>query len=186
MDDDAIIELYWARDEQAIEQTRRKYGGYCTAIARRIVANREDADECVSDAYLGAWNAIPPHRPQVLGAFLGKITRNLALKKRRAACADRRGGGEVALAIDELGESVPAAGSVTEQVEANDLARAIDSFLAPLDADDRRMFVCRYWHFDSIEQVASRFGFTQSKVKMSLKRTRDRLRGHLEQEGLLS
>lgn len=184
MEDAAIVELYWRRQERAISETKTKYGAYCQTIARRILNDSLDAEECVNDTYLGAWNAMPPHRPSCLSTFLGKITRNLSLKRRRARSAAKRGSGEVALSLDELEECVTQTGSVEEQVEAEELARTIDGFLDGLSADDRRMFVCRYWYFDSVGEIAERFDFSQSKVKMSLKRTRDKLADYLKQEGV--
>ena len=184
MEDAAIVELYWQREERAIGETKSKYGAYCHAIAKRILNDALDADECENDAYLGAWNAMPPHRPENLGTFMGKITRNLSLKRWRARSAAKRGAGEVALSLDELGECVPSEGDVGQRLEAEELARVINTFLAGLSQDDRRMFVCRYWHFDSVADIAARFDFSASKVKMSLKRTRDKLAIYLEKEGV--
>ena len=184
MEDATIVELYWQRHERAIEESKSKYGAYCRAIAQRILNDVRDAEECVNDTYLGAWNAMPPHRPASLGTFLGKITRNLSLKRWRMLSAAKRGGGEVALSLDELEECVSADGSVDDGLEAEELAKMLNGFLAGLPKDDRRMFMCRYWHFDSIGDIARRFGFTESKVKMSLKRTRDKLAGHLKREGV--
>lgn len=184
MDDAAIVELYWRRDERALDETRAKYGAYCRAISLRIVGDSGAADECVNDTWLGAWNAMPPHRPGNLKTFLGKIARNLSLKRRRSRSAAKRGGGEVALSLGELEECVAGRDDVGERLEAEELARTIDAFLSGLPQDDRRMFMCRYWHFDSIADIARRFGFGQSKVKMSLKRTRDKLAAYLEQEGV--
>lgn len=184
MEDVAIVELYWQRQERAIAETKTKYDAYCNTIAWRILNDALDAEECVNDTYLGAWNAMPPHRPTSLRTFLGKITRNLSLKRWRARSAAKRGAGEVALSLDELEECVPTADSAQEYLEAAELARMLDTFLGGLSADDRRMFVCRYWYFDSVAEIAERFAFTQSKVKMSLKRTRDKLAIYLEQEGV--
>ena len=184
MEDAAIVDLYWARDESAIAQTKRKYGTYCTSIARRILSSAQDAEECVNDTYLGAWHAMPPHRPQVLSTFLGKITRNLSLKRYRTLSAQKRGGGEVELALDELAECLAAPDSVEASVEATELAAMIDTFLADLSVEERKVFVCRYWYCESIEDIAQRFGFGQSKVKMMLKRTRDRLAVYLEERGV--
>ena len=184
MEDKAIVELYWQRQERAISETKTKYGAYCSAIAWRILNDALDAEECVNDTYLGAWNAMPPHRPTSLNTFLGKITRNLSLKRWRARSAVKRGSGEVTLSLDELEECIPSADSAQEHLEAAELARMLDTFLGGLSEDDRRMFVCRYWYFDSVGDIADRFGFGQSKVKMSLKRTRDKLAIYLEQEGV--
>ena len=184
MEDAAIVELYWKRQERAIDETKMKYGAYCTSIAQRILSDRQDAEECVNDTYLGAWNALPPHRPARLDTFLGKITRNLSLKRWRSRSAAKRGGGTVALSLDELKDCVPSDNRVDERLEAEDLARIINAYLGKLGSDERRMFVCRYWHFDSIADIAERFGFSQSKVKMTLKRTRDDLARYLEEEGV--
>ena len=184
MEDVAIVELYWQRQERAIAETKTKYDAYCNTIAWRILNDAHDAEECVNDTYLGAWNAMPPHRPTSLRTFLGKITRNLSLKRWRARSAAKRGAGEVALSLDELEECVPTADSAQEYLEAAELARMLDTFLGGLSADDRRMFVCRYWYFDSVAEISERFGFSLSKVKMSLKRTRDKLANYLEQEGV--
>ena len=187
MEDAEIVGLFWARDESAIEHAQVKYGRYCHAIALRILDDARDAEECVNDTYLGAWNAMPPHRPTVLRAFLGKITRNLSLKRWRARSAEKRGSGVAALSLDELEECLPSSGGdeVGRRLEAEELARVIDGFLADLPRDQRRIFLCRYWHFDSIADIAARFDFTESKVKMTLKRTRERMAVYLEKEGVV-
>ena len=184
MEDSAIVDLYWARDEGAIVQTKRKYGSYCTAIAMRILQNVQDADECVNDTYLGAWNAMPPHRPNVLQTFLGKITRNLSLKRYRLLTADKRGGGELPAVLDELQECLASDDDVQATVETGELGGMIDAFLADISADERNVFVCRYWYNDPIADIAKRFGFSESKVKMMLKRTRDRLALYLSERGV--
>ena len=185
MRDVDIIDLYWERDERAIGETARAYGRQCHAIAYRILNDARDADECVNDTYLGAWNAMPPQRPNVLSAFLGKITRNLSLKRWRARSAQKRGAGAVALSLDELSECLAdAGGDVVEKLEAEELARLINAYLSSLPGEQRRVFLCRYWHFDSVAEIAVRFGFTESKVKMICKRTRDNLAAYLEKEGV--
>lgn len=182
MDDNRIVELYWQRDESAIPETQLKYGRYCYAIAHAILGNREDSEECVNDTYFNTWNAIPPHRPQILYTFLGKITRRLALKKLRNKNALKRGG-QAALALDELNECI-SFNSVEKAVQTTELAKAIDGFLAAIPLEDRRIFVCRYWYCETIRQIARRFGCGQSKVKMTLKRTREKLLEHLKKEDL--
>ncbi len=184
MEDNKIIDLYWQRDESAIEETQKKYDGYCYSIAYHILSNSEDSRECVSDTYLGAWNAMPPARPNVLRTFLGRITRNLALKIVRAYSAAKRGGGEYDLALDEILEMVAAPSNAESHLEEEALGEAINGFLGGLAPDERKVFLCRYWYFDSIEEIAGRFGFGSSKVKMMLKRTRDRLKEHLKSEGI--
>jgi len=185
VDDGRIVELYWQRSEQAITETASKYGGYCRSIAGGILHSEADAEECINDVWAGAWNAMPPHRPDDLKAFLGKITRNLALKRFRAMTAEKRGGGETALALEEL-ESVASAGGLDEQIEARELARMLDAFLAGLPARERRVFLCRYWYFDSVRDIARRFGYKESRVKMLCKRTRDKLLLYLQKEGVIS
>lgn len=185
MEDREIVELYWQRSDVALTETQQKYGHYCYAIANGILRSEADAEECVNDVYVGAWNAMPPHRPDNLAAFLARITRNLSLKRLRAMTAEKRGGGETALALEELGEIIPARTGPAEQVEARELARALDAFLATLPVAQRRIFLCRYWYFDSVADIARRFGCSESKVKMTCKRVRDRLSQYLRKEGLI-
>lgn len=132
MEDNQIVELYWARSERAITETASKYGTYCYAIANNILQNAEDAEECVNDTYLGAWNAMPPHCPSILRTFLGKLIRRISLKKQRDQTRDKRGGGEVALAFDELEECVPANAAVEEDVIAAELPQILNRFVAGL------------------------------------------------------
>lgn len=183
MDDNGIIELYFSRDEEAIVQTDRKYGPYCYRIAHNILANREDAEETVSDTYMRAWEAIPPHRPAVLATFLGKLTRNISIDRWRARSAARRGGGELALSLEELGECVSGGQSVEGELERKETARAYIQFLNALPVTERRVFLCRYWYVESVESIAAKFGFSQSKVKTMLHRTRKKLRKKLAEEG---
>ena len=184
MEDLEIVELYWQRNEEAIKETSKKYGNYCYTIANNILYNNEDAQECVNDTYLGAWNAIPPHHPNVLSTFLGKITRRLSLNKWREKNAIKRGNGEAALSFDELEECIPSNSSIKEELALKELSEAINTFLETLKVDERKVFVCRYFYFESIDEIAFRFSFTPSKVKMMLKRTRDRLKDHLKEEGI--
>lgn len=184
MEDEKIIDLYWDRDENAISATDQKYGKYLTAIARNILSDERDSQECVSDTYMGAWEAMPPQRPSALKAFLAKITRNLSLKRYRHNTADKRGGGEVDLAIDELAECISVGKTVDGQLEDKAITEALDTFLTGLAAEERQIFVFRYWYLESIQDVAARFGYGESKVKMTLKRTRDKLANYLAKEGI--
>ena len=184
MEDKRIIEMYWQRDEQALTLTRRKYGAYCHAIALQILHNREDAAECENDTYLRAWNAMPPDRPQGLRPYLGAITRRLSLDRWRERRSQKRGGGEVALSLEELGECVAHPDTVPEAVEAAQLSAVLSDFLRSLPAAECDLFLRRYWYFDSVAQMAKRFGYSESKVKMTLSRTRDKLRAVLEKEGI--
>ena len=185
MEDARIVDLYWARSETAINETSAKYGKYCYAIAQNILPNAEDADESVNDTYLAAWNSIPPHRPSVLSSFLGKITRRISIDKWRVRSAEKRGGGEIVLALDELSDCVPSNTNVEQTVEAEELGKAIDRFVMALPLMERRVFICRYWYLDSIASICHQFGFSQNKVKVMLHRTRKDLRNFLEKEGAL-
>ena len=183
MDDAAIVRLYWDRNEQAIPATAEKYGSYCTAISRNILGSQEDAEECVNDAYLCAWNSMPPHRPKMLSVFLGKLTRNVSLNRYKYDTAEKRGGGEVPVVLDEIAELVSGTDSVEQEVDRGELVSAIDAFLKRLPADRRSMFVCRYWYFDSVSSIASRFGMTENHVSVTLNRLRFKLRHDLLERG---
>ena len=185
MNDQHIIELYWVRDEEAIRYTAERYGKYCYAIAYNILANKEDSDECVNDTYLDAWNSMPPHRPHILSAFLGKITRRIAIDRFREKNAKRRGGGEIPLALEELSECVAAPGDLTREVETARIAESVQGFLGTLPDLERRLFVRRYWHMESIANLAAHFGMSESRAKSMLHRTRAKLRRYLEKEDLL-
>jgi RNA polymerase sigma-70 factor (ECF subfamily) len=183
MDDRKIVQLYWDRDEQAIPATADKYGSYCTAIAKNILGNNEDAEECVSDTYLNAWNSMPPHRPSILSTFLGKITRNLSFNRHKHNTADKRGGGETTTVLDELLEIVSDADSVEQEIDRQELVKAIDTFLEMLSAEKRGIFVRRYWYFDSISTIASRFDMTENNVSVNLNRIRLKLHNYLLERG---
>ncbi len=182
MEDGQIIELYWQRSEEAIVQSRLKYGAYCRAVALAILTAREDAEECVSDTWLAAWNAIPPKRPAVLRTFLGRLTRNLSLNRQLHNAAQKRGGGEVTIALEELKEC--AGGETAEtMLEAAELGRVIDSFLRTLPEIECSLFLRRYWYLDSVDAIALRFGLRSGAVKTRLSRTRSKLRRYLRKEG---
>jgi RNA polymerase sigma-70 factor (ECF subfamily) len=183
MDDRMIVQLYWDRDEQAIPATADKYGSYCTAIAKNILGNKEDAEECVNDTYLHAWNSIPPHRPSVLPTFLGKITRNLSFNRYKHNTADKRGGGETTAVLEELLEIVSDTDSVEQEIDRQELVRSIDTFLGMLSAEKRGIFVRRYWYFDSISTIAFSFGMTENNVSVNLHRIRLKLRNYLLERG---
>lgn len=185
MEDVKIIDLFWQRDQEAIEQVKTRYGAYCYTIALNILQDREDAAECENDTYLRAWESIPPERPSRLRVYMGTITRRLALDRWRKAHAEKRGGGQVALSLEELGECVPATARVEQAAESGETARMISDFLWTLPRTECDLFLRRYWYLDSIEQIARCYGFSESKVKMTLKRTRDKLRVALEKEGIL-
>ncbi len=185
MDDQEIIQLYFDRSETAIVQTDAKYGGYCYTIAYRILTDKEDAEESVSDTYLAAWNAIPPRRPNVFSAFLGRMTRYISINRWKSRSAYKRGGGEMPLALEELGDCVAGSASAEEAYAYKETVQAFRQFLDTLPETQRRVFLRRYWYLDSIQEVCQRFGFSESKVKSMLHRTRKKLREHLKKEGLL-
>ena len=185
MDDSKIVELYWNRSEKAIGETDRKYGKYCYRIAYNILASKEDSEETVSDTYMTAWNTIPPSRPAVLATFLGKITRNLSIDRWRSRSAYKRGGGQVVLALEELEECVASTESVEQSYDKKEVLAAYKRFVGKLPVTERRVFLLRYWYLDSIGDIAQKHGFSESKVKSMLHRTRQKLRRCLAEEGLL-
>ena len=183
MEDAKIVDLYWKRNERAIDESSQKYGSYCHTIACNILANIEDAKECVNDTWLGAWNSIPPHRPTILSTYLGKITRRISLNKRRDSNREKRSSGEAILVIDELSDLISSEQSTEEMFEEKELTRAIDRFLTQLSDKERDAFVCRYWFFWSIPEISKRFDYTESNTKVVLFRTRNKLKAHLQKEG---
>lgn len=180
MEDHDIIELYWARNQEAIRQTDRKYGSFCRGILRRILGDGRDAEECLNDTWLGAWNAMPPQRPLRLPPFLGRIARNTALDRWDYNTAGKRGGFEAVL--EELGECVGGT-PLEEAVDLRALGEAISAYLDTVSPTARRVFLRRYWFCDSLAEIALRYGFTQGKVKSTLFRTRQGLRDYLIREG---
>lgn len=183
MEDKQIIALYWARSEQAIRASERKYGSYCHRIAHNILACREDCDECVNDTWLRAWESMPPQKPLKLSAFLGRITRNLALNRLERRNTQKRGGGRVELALEELMECVPGPDDTAQIVDALALTDLLNRFLAGLSREARTIFLRRYWYLCSIQEIARMGRVSQSKVKMTLLRCREGLRRMLEEEG---
>ncbi len=182
MEDERILALFFERKEQAISETEKKYGNYLAAVAARIVHDQDDVGEILNDTYAAAWNAIPPARPEKLSLYLGKITRALSLNRVRDKKAEKRGGGEAVLCFEELegvlsGENDPAG-----VLEEKELSRILDDFLSSLPEAERRVFVCRYWYFDPVSEIAARFDYSESKVKMMLLRTREKLKKRLEKE----
>lgn len=184
MNDKQIVDLYWARSENAISETSKKYGKYCHYIARNILHNNEDSEECVNDTYLRAWEAMPPHRPEKLSAFLGKIVRNLALDRYKQYTAKKRGSGQVSIVLDELQDCIPASDSVTEAIDDFILIDIFNRFLAGLPAEKRKIFVRRYWYLSPIKEIANDYSISESKVKVTLLRIRNDLRQVLEKEGV--
>ena len=183
MKDDQIVNLYWDRNEDAIHQTQMKYGAYLTKVANNILAAYEDSEECVNDTYLNTWNAIPPHKPKMLSTFLGKIVRNLAFDRYRYNTADKRGGGELPLVLDELADCVSGYDNVEQAYERKELVEAINDFLGTLPEEKRNIFVCRYWYTDSIADIAARYNMAYPAVSMMLNRLRIKLHNYLIERG---
>ncbi len=184
MDDKKIVGLYWERSESAINESEKKYGRYCLSIALNILSSKQDGEECVNDTWLRAWNSMPPHRPQKLAPFFGKITRNLSLNRLKKLTAAKRGGSQVELALSELGEIVSDGRSAADDAEIQTLAEHINNFLQSLSMKERKIFVMRYWHLYSVRDIAVEFDIGESKTKMMLLRTRNKLKEHLEKEGV--
>ena len=182
MDDTKIIDLYWAKNDLAIEETDRAYGHKLFALSNRILQSRPDAEENVNDTYLRAWQAIPPQRPRYLLAFLSKICRHLALDRLDWAQAAKRNAELVSL-TEEMALCIPDRRR-EGHLEARELRRTLESFLGSLPAESRRIFLRRYLYVDTVSEIAKRYGISESKVKMQLKRTREKLRKHLEKEGI--
>ena len=185
MEDERIVELYWQRDESAIEITAGKYGSYLNKVAYNILGDPEDSMESVNDTYLSAWNAMPPHRPQALCAFLSKLTRRISIDLLRKKQSVKRGGGEYELSLSELEMCLSAGNTTEETVEGRALTEAIGKFLLTLSEKARNAFIGRYFYMDPIAEVARYCGMTQSNTKVLLHRTRLALRTYLEQEGYL-
>lgn len=185
MKDEQILDLYFARSEEAIAATREKYGSYCHTIACNILQSAEDAEECVSDAFLAAWNAIPPQKPNNLAAFLGKITRNKALSRYRQESAQRRGAGQTELALSELEECISSRGQVEEIIDQMAVTDAIHRFLKPQPTLKRQIFLQRYFYLCSVREIAAFHGITESKTNAILHRMRKQLKAQLEKEGIL-
>ena len=182
--DEEIVGLYWARDERALAETERAYGARCRGLARRILKNDEDAEECVSDAWLRLWQRIPPDRPDNFGGYLTRILRNLCLDRLRADSAAKRGGRAVTVSLDELA-SVTGRGDAESGVLAEELGRAVGRFLRTQSELARNVFLRRYYFFDDRSEIARRYEISAAQVSVLLSRTRKRLRTYLQKEGLL-
>lgn len=183
MEDAGIVRLYWERSERALAETAAKYGNYCYSIAYHILDSKEDAEESVNDTYHDAWNSIPPHRPSILSTFLGKITRRISIDKWRNRNAKKRGGGEMPLVLDELQECITDDKSVEKAYERQHLSEVINRFVKSLPETEQKVFLCRYWYMDPVAEIGRQFGFSESKVKSMLHRTREKLRLVLSKEG---
>ncbi len=183
MQDWEIIDLYFARDERAIEETSGKYGAYCYTVARNIVPAHEDAEECVSDTWLSAWNTIPPQRPNILRAFLAKITRSKALDRWKMMHTKKRGEGELPLVFEELEECISSGSGPEKDVLRSELTACIDAFLGTLSVRDRQLFVRRYFFTEPLETIAENAGIPVNTAAAAIRRTRLKLKDHLIGEG---
>ena len=184
MEDNKIIQLYWNRDADAIEITKQKYGRYCMSIAQNILKNNEDTEECLNDTYLKAWKSMPQNWPKQLSVYLGTITRNLSFNKYKKKYADKRGGGEIELVLDELAECVSGKDWVEREIEEKELVTYINSFVNSLSREKRTIFVCRYWYSESVVQIAKENNMSVGSVTMLLKRTREKLKEYLLNKGV--
>ena len=183
MEDTHIVQMYWDRNETAISESAVKYGTYCTSIAQNILQNPADAEECVNDTWLHAWNAMPPHRPSLLSTFLGKITRNLSFDLYRKMHRKKRGESQMDAVLDELEECVSGKDDIERQWEMQELIAEINQFLQKLPEEKRCMFVLRYWYVDSIGEIAERLGRSENYISVSLNRIRGKLHTHLTERG---
>ncbi len=185
MKDREIIDLYWERNEGAISATAVKYGKYCYSISYNILHNAEDADECVNDTYMGAWKSIPPQHPECLATYLGKITRNLSFNRLKQYTAKKRGLGQTELVLSELEDCIPARMTPEQIVDEMILVKSINQFLRLQPDQNRNIFIRRYWYLYSIRDIAKAYGLSESKVTALLFRIRNKLRLHLEKEGII-
>ncbi len=185
MQDTEIVELYWQRDERAIACTDKKYRHYLHTIAYNILNSREDSQESVNDTYLAAWDSIPPHKPQVLSTYLGKLTRRISIDLFRKRNAQKRAGSEYALSLDELNECLSAGDTTQQALDSGLLADAIAAYLKTLPQEARNVFLGRYYYLDPVAKIAQYCRISQSKVKILLYRTRQGLGQHLKEEGFL-
>ena len=185
MDDIEIVGLYWQRDENAIACTDKKYRHYLHTIAYNILANKEDSQESVNDTYLAAWNSIPPHKPQALSTYLGKLTRRISIDMFRKRNAGKRGGSEYALSLEELSECVSAGDTTVQELDCQILADAIAAYLKTLSQEARTVFLGKYYYLDPVAKIAGYCRISQSKVKILLYRTRQGLGQYLKEEGYL-
>lgn len=184
MEDEKIISLYKERSESAISETDKKYGARCRTTAYNILQNREDSEECANDTYMKLWNAIPPQEPSPLAAFIYRIVRNLALDRVKAALRKRRAQNNYTDVYEELSDCIPSPENVERTVEGKELTELIDRFLDTLGREKKVMFLMRYWNFSTSADIAKRLCLSESKVRVTLMRTREKLREYLEKEGV--
>lgn len=183
LEDGEIVELYWQRNEEAITASEQKYGNYCTSVAMNILQDYEDSKECVNDTWMHAWNSMPPHRPELLRMFLAKITRGAAWNLYKAKHAEKRGGGQISMVLEELEECLPGKQGVEESILAKELGMLLQRFVLELPEKERNVFVRRYFFTESITEIANGYGMSENYCMVMLCRARKRLREKLVQEG---
>lgn len=183
MEDHEIIQRFWERDETAVRESSQKFGSYCRSIARGILKNHEDSEDCLNEALMRAWEAIPPKKPSSLCTFLGRITKNIALDRLKRSSAEKRGGGELALVYDELAEIVSDGIGVEGTLERKEMMSAVSRFLRGSSEVNRRAFVLRYWYCRSVRDVAAELGLKEENTYVMLSRMREKLRNYLRKEG---
>lgn len=183
MEDAEIVDLYWSRNEDAIAETKTKYGAYLTKVAYNILADLEDSQECVSDTYLAAWRSMPDNRPKVLRTYLSKITRQVSIDLFRRRSRIKRYASEYAVSLEELGDSFTDGRTPETDLEAKILTETVNCFLRTLPDEARHTFIGRYYFFDSVKNVARYCRISESKCKSLLYRTRQSLKAYLQKEG---
>lgn len=185
IEDRELIDLFNRRDQRAIEAVSQKYGALCISVAKNILGSYQDAEECLNEALWKAWDSIPPNNPKLLSAFLVKITKNTAINKYRAMHREKRGSGEIGMVWEETEDFVFAGGSVEEDAERREILSAVNGFLEKLPSKKRKIFVRRYWYCDSVSKIAADYGITENNVSVTLNRTREALKKHLQKRGFL-
>lgn len=183
MNDKEIVQLFLERDEAAIKVANEKYRSYCMKIAESITNSPEDAEECVNDALMRAWESMPPNSPEMLSTYLGKLTRNIAINRLKRQMTEKRGRGEAALAFEELSEMIKGRENVEQEFDRRELSREINVFLEKLPEHKRNIFICRYWYCESVKTIAAEWGLSETSVSVTLHRLREKLRIHLRKRG---
>jgi len=185
VNDQAIVQLFWDRNEDAISESKKKYENYCMYIAENVLHSRQDSEEVFNDALLAAWKSIPPQKPENLRTYLGKLIREIAIDRWKKNNRRKRIRSDICQSLDEIAEMV-SGGDFDEEIEERELSHAISQFLSSIEETKRNVFIRRYWHYDSIDSICARYGFGKSKVLMMLKRTRDDLAQYLKKEGFIT
>lgn len=183
MNDKEMVKLFFERNETAIKAACEKYRSYCMKIAESITGSREDAEECVNDTLMKAWESIPPNDPEMLSTYLGKLTRNAAINRRKRQMTEKRGNGEAALAFEELSEMIKGGENVEQEFDRRELSRQINEFLEGLPDHKRNIFICRYWYCESVKMIAAEWGLSETSVSVTLHRLREKLRVYLRKRG---